>query len=271
MASSSIRNVVLFTALLGGIAALTPSCAENNETIFVRQMQAVVPSDCTFKNDPTGLAITAGVLDVAVGSSYVGFPLVGNQLVSRGDPKTSKAESMRVQIQGAEVRIIDLESGGVDGPFSVIATGIADPTLSADPGYGASAIELIPGSIARKFVARAKVRPVSVTAAFKVFGKTLGGTDVTTAEYQFPITICFGCLVDFSGNVSDPAVTSPARNCRASIKDGDVVKFCRAGQDLPYDCRLCQNLNTCTLCATPADCPEGGAGVACIGGRCTPP
>jgi hypothetical protein len=277
---ASLLKLASALTLAAGAIALAPSCAENHESVFIRQMQQLKQPDCTVKNDANAIATTGGVLDVGLSYVYVGYPLVGSQLISRGDPKTSRAEANRVAIKGAEVRLTYLAPGGDQelGFFSVQASGIIDTTSSADPAYGVTNVELVPAVHGRKAAAILKgligndlskmSTTISLNASFKVFGETLGGQQVETANIDFPITACYGCLVKFPADAASTILgTKGVFNCLGAPKEGaSTGDGCTLGQDFASDCRACQGLPACVACSTAVACP---AGSACVGGSDT--
>ena len=235
--------------------SLVPSCADNNLTIFIRQMQGLVAPQCTVTNDPTAIKISGGSLDLALTNSYVAFPLIGNQLIARGDVRLSRAEPNRVVLEGAEVRLLNPDGSERVPAFTVTATGTIDPTASSDPAYGVTSVEVIPASIGvqlRDGLLAEGVASRAIHAEVRVFGKTLGGTDVETGPYVMPIDLCFGCSVSFP--TVDPTTNLP--NCGVVEGEGTgQVEICRAGQDRTTRCSLCAGtVPLCTPCLTDAEC-----------------
>ncbi len=239
--------------------ALVPSCADNNQSIFIRQMQALAAPQCTPTSDPTALVTSAGVLDLALTNSYVAFPLVGNQLVARGDTRLSRSEPNRVVLQGAEVRLLNPDGSERVSPFTVVATGTVDPTSSSDPSYTVTRVELVPPSVGvtlRNQVVAEGLSSFSIHAEVRVFGQTLGGRDVETGPYVMPINLCYGCTVSFPAESNDPSLGFP--NC-ARVESGgggtQTVSVCAAGQDDATPCTLCQGrIPACTPCQADAQC-----------------
>jgi len=250
----------------GAFTALIPSCADNHMTIFIRQMQALEAPECTVNNDVSALHTPSGFIDVGIASNYMVHPLVGNQLLSKGDPRQAKAEPNRVQLEGAEIELVNARGDalaiGESNPYSVIATGTIDPTSSADAAYGVTQVEVIPPKIMA--VLRKTLHDSggigttqTIHAKISVFGHTLGGTAVETGTFTFPITACYGCGVSVPAEAVDPKLGT--RNCKGvsatTSAGGSQKTICSAGQDALTDCRLCQGvLPLCTPCTTTADC-----------------
>lgn len=264
--TASWTKLAFAVAIAGGFTALIPSCADNNQTIFIRQIQTIQAPECTVTNDVTAFTSPTGFVDVGVASNYVIYPLVGNQLLAKGDARQSRSESNRVQLEGAEIELADptgatLSIGGLPNPYSVIASGTIDPTASADASYGVTQIEVIPPVFMAAYRQRLHEKGIGETqtihAKIKVFGHTLGGTAVETGIFTYPITACYGCGVSVPADAVDPTLGS--RNCKATSTTSSAgtsqKTICAAGQGDITDCRTCQGvIPLCTPCSTTADC-----------------
>jgi hypothetical protein len=277
------HNVTKMLALLGvagAICSFTPSCRDNNESVFVRQIQAPAPPDCISKPDPTAEFIARGLLDTALSTRYVVAALVGNQMVARGDFKQARAEPNRILIKGADIHLIDTSTQAEIKFYSVSATGEVDPQTNGDANYGLAGFELIPPSIGVGLQQTLKASlqggansVQSVEARFKIFGTTLGGTDVETGEYDFDIDVCYGCTVIYPSDAFDPTQAPTNVNCKksgtvSSTSTTGEIPACVAGQDGVTDCRLCQGNPVCTPCQTNADCVTAGTGTQCAASHC---
>jgi hypothetical protein len=74
----------------------------------------------------------------------------------------------------------------------------------------------------------------------QLFGITQSGTEVLTQEFDFPITVCNGCL-EFCppGLDLQPAVPGCQCNCAAAGAGVDLDEApCMIGQDDLIDCRI---------------------------------
>jgi hypothetical protein len=93
-----------------------------------------------------------------------------------------------------------------------------------------------------------------VVVKVRVFGTTLGGEDVESAELLFPIEVCDGCLVSFPSSDLDPAV-SGTQCKRAADMDAptstETDSPCNLGIDFPVSCTACSNLYA--ACQTPTE------------------
>jgi len=260
--SNSFVKLLVALGVTAGCLAAVPSCKDNNESLFIRQIQAPVAPECITKNDATASYIPRGVLDTGLSTRYFASALVGNQLVARGDFRTTKAEPNRIQIKGADVHLVDGSQNEL-AFYSVTATGIVDPTSSSDPGYGIAAMELIPHYIGTKIqgalAAGGGTSIQTYEARFRVYGTTLGGVEVTSNEYAYPIDVCYGCTVSFPSGSDLAGTTLVQPNCfgtatsTTSTTPGQAPA-CLAGQDGITDCRNCQGNPVCTPCINDSQC-----------------
>jgi hypothetical protein len=83
-------------------------------------------------------------------------------------------------------------------------------------------------------------------ARFAYRGSGSGLTD----EFQFPVDVCNGCLIQFTD-----APGSPSPNCLENASAATISDSvpCQIGQDIPIDCRLCPTLPACSGAAPGAD------------------
>lgn len=233
-----MRAGVLSMLALAG-AVLPSACVRNDSTVFIRECMVVQHDTCIGPTPSTNTQFwTGGLLDTRYRTRYDCLALVENQLVARGDPNKARTETSRIEFYEAEVQILTPDTktpaNGYSVPtsqFSIPVTGFADPGSGADPGLGTVGINMIDAGTAKKLGEQAVGNNTVVTVVVSVVlhGKTLGGTEVQTNEFRYPLDICYGCLCDNSAVVAPDtcsvSVTAPA---------GD----CLLGQDQSYDCRL---------------------------------
>jgi len=179
-------------------------------------------------------------MDLAFTRQYMAGLLIGNQLVARGSADQLRTETSRFRAEGAEVEIETTDGSRIKS-FTVPVSGFADPGRGSEPGWGLVHAVLIDAgtgeSLVSSFVEGQRNTLVGrVVASVKVFGRTLGGQEVESAEFRFPISICYGCLVSFPADATNPDLPLPnCGNTGSSSSD-----MCQVGQDEPSDCRDCQ-------------------------------
>jgi hypothetical protein len=222
-------------AVIGGTVAVVSACAENNQTIFIRAVQAKSTSgDCVVPADPERARVSSGIIDLALASSYSATILVGNQMIPRGDPVNVRAESSRVILKGAVVRVMRADGTEIRA-YTRLAQGFVEPAGGNTPGYGNIAVDIIDAESAAGIGAGLqKGQAIRLLARLKVFGTTLGGKDVETGEFEFPVDVCLGCLVRFT---PDPTTNEC---CTGTTQGTQSTTECAPGQDTPSDCSNCR-------------------------------
>ncbi len=259
-------------ALLAGGAAIVTACVHDDSSIFVNQVlapQLVTPGTaCTFTSDPTQPYLTEGALDTALKQQYTAVFLIANQIVPRGDPTQPQTETSDVVIHGAIVRITDSSGNALNGPkgYTQLGTVTIPPAQGNTPSYAAIAMTILD---------QATVELPSVLGAVmqggtrrlltytKFFGQTLGGDSVETGEFEFPVDVCFGCLISFSAADMDPALPTP--NCvnagSTSTATASLPVPCVPGQDDVIDCSECVGVfPACSGVVAPSAIPDAGGG-----------
>jgi len=255
------RGLLVGTALLGA-ATVGSGCAEPESSLFIRQVVFLQPPDCAARAEPDGLSIGLGTLDVALRDEYSASLLVGNQLVARGSTNQLRTETSRIELQEATVSI-SLADGTQINSFTVPVTGFADQASGQEPGYGIVSLPLIDakssGKVRATLVATAPKRLVSTV---KIKGRTLGGAEVESNEFQFVIQACNGCLVSFDPANDDP--TRPGVDCYGAATNtatSNTDAPCRIGQDVPVSCANCAGLSVNCLCRDGASTDANGVPV----------
>lgn len=223
---------LLITGFVSFGAMSLPGCADNETMLFVQSVLAL-QDNCVAEADPDAPMWLGGVMDLAFTSQYNAVLLVGNQLVARGSRDQLRTESNRVVLKGAEVQILDDQENLIK-EFTVPGTGFVHVGTATEPGWGLLATTLIP----------AGVTGIGPDALYiidvRVFGDTLGGTEIESASLRFPIYTCAGCLLSFPLDADDPAVSG--YQCTNTEQQPETTP-CRLGQDERIDCRLCSANN----------------------------
>lgn len=172
---------------LGLLVAMTgPGCVANESSLFVRNVTArscdTVSTDSPF--------IAQGTLDTRYSCDYSAWLVVGNQLVRRGDDNKLQTETSRVELKSVDVQVLDPD-GVIVGEFSTTISGFIDPATNTQAGYGLTSAMLVDGATGQ-YLDENKIN--LVTARVILHGRTLGGQDLETAPWDFPINVCNGCL-----------------------------------------------------------------------------
>ena len=237
--TTRILPKLLGSAALVGLLALS-ACETNRTSLFVR---GVLPGEldtatggCTF--DPTvDSFLLGGTVDVGLTTGLTLDLAVANQMIARADQSRLSAESNRVTINRAEVRVTSATAQR-RARFSTLVTGIVDPSGDGtQPGLGVVSINVLEPELAEQLLQELKLGGTADLVAYvKLFGETLGGNDVETDFFQYPFTACAGCLVAFPrvDGVIDCSSTSTT-----------TTSVCRPGQNVAISCSLCPQNDYC--------------------------
>lgn len=232
-----------FLAGLGGVALVgvhASGCADPDSELFIRGVVKPQQGLCEIKAEADSTIYTEGYLDASLSTEYTATLLIGNQLVSQTTQGAEKVrtETNRVTIQSADVTVENAKGEEIDS-FSVPTSGFADPTTGGQAGYGLATVPLLSRKAALKLAAGGRAN-----ARVRIFGRTLGGTDVRSDEFNFVIHVCAGCLISFPLERTNTSLPLP--NCAVVSDAGGGTSNttpCRIGQDEVVDCGLCRNSN----------------------------
>ncbi len=224
--------------LLGALGAGS-GCTDDETGLFIQGNVVREPPGCIARAESGGILRGVGFLDVALRLDYTASLLVGSQLTPRGDKENLRTETMVTTITGAEVQLF-LDTGELDTEFTVPASGVISPDSSSDPGFGIINATLIPQATGVELAAslqdRGEVR--TRVAQVKVFGETIGGLEVESADLRYVIRVCEGCLVSFPTGAVDQ---NGACSFQGDMNTDDPP--CNFGQDDLVDCRFCAASN----------------------------
>ncbi|MCA9628675.1 MAG: hypothetical protein KC766_13445 [Myxococcales bacterium] len=208
-------------------ATATSGCADNDSQLFIVGV-AVPDGECNVTPDEGTAIRLGGLIDVAFASTYTGDLLVGNQLTQRGSREETKTETSRIAIRGAEVQIFTPQQQLIN-EYTVAATGFVNQAPNGDASYGVASVTLIDSATAGQLAGQLGGDPnarVGVVVEVRVFGDSLGGSEVTSAKLTYPITACYTCTLSCPSE--DPNLPPPC-----SIGNDDAVDCgaCRTGDD----------------------------------------
>lgn len=218
--------------LAAGVAGLATGCVDNESSVFIVGVFNLSTSDCLAKPDAEAELLFAGTIDLAFTTTYNAALLVGNQLTEQGSRERLRTETSRMRLQGADVTLFRPDGSSVS--FTTSASGFVHSADGTDPSYAAVSAQLIrDGDLSPDTldgIAIARVR---------VFGESLGGEDVESGDYDFPINVCNGCLVRF------PAEALVNNECVADAEVDQEQTVCYFGQDVPFPCSACIGNEAC--------------------------
>jgi hypothetical protein len=204
------------------VAALN-GCTDNRQSFFVRFITMPSEGECVVPSDRNANYRTTGMLDLSVKDTYQLFPLLENDMTNSTELNPLTAESNRITVEGAQVRVTNEAGDAVGGgDFFVPFSTTVDPgNVSAvgfnaiPPGYLGS---IVPGE--------------TVIVEFKVLGTTGGGVEIDTPWFSFPVSTCADCLAQFPEGTWD--AENGCYDCSATSASG--LDPCNPGQDEFYNC-----------------------------------
>jgi hypothetical protein len=253
-----------------GITVIVSACAHDDSSFFLQNVLAPPPgassTGCFFTDDPTQDALFEGFLDVeAVASfsdSYQAVFLAGNQLISTANAAQLMTETDDIVIQGAVVTITDAANNQLNY-YTTLGAGFAYAANGSTPGYGPVEFTIVdPQTIDALRNKLSWLERETIVTYTKAFGTTLGGDHVESNTFEYPITVCKGCLITYDTNPDE----LPIPNCFGPVPTGATgPTVCFFGQDASFDCHDCISDPYC-LCgaaagsATPNVCTAVVAG-----------
>jgi hypothetical protein len=211
--------------LFGITTALTSAgCVQAEAPFFIHSAKAIACDEVTVDS----AELPYGVMDVRYSCNYSAILRLGNQLVRRGDETKLQIETSRISVTAFDVEILDaggqqIDNGGAAAAFTYPTTGFIDPSNQSQPGYGLAGALLVDGATAQTLAGQGGG---SIIARIVAHGRTLGGDDITSRPFDFPIQVCVGCLCR----------TPSDDTCVNSI--GQPMGTCFIPQDQPFDCRF---------------------------------
>lgn len=218
------------------VFAATPGCVDAEAPFFIRNAKT---PDCETITVESEIMLT-GTFDVRYKCQYDVILELNNQLVRRADETKLQIETSRISVTGFDVQILEADgetvitrADGSPAEFSIPAAGFVDPSTTGAPGRGLASTMLIDGATAQSlgeafFDNDPSNNRTLVVARVVAHGRTLGGSDVTSRPWDFPINVCYGCLC-----FCDPDVES--------------TETCAHFQDIPFSCEYVNSPQGCLI------------------------
>ncbi|HLK38619.1 MAG TPA: hypothetical protein VKU41_17775 [Polyangiaceae bacterium] len=271
-----LGHVLAGVTFVAGGGVVVSACAHDDSTLFVSQVLApqlvANGNECVFTGDPTQPFLSSGIVDVDFRNDYTPTYLVGNQTVPRGDPNAPQTETSIITIQGAVVKVTDTD-GNTLRNFTRLSTATIHPSSGSTPSYSPISVTTIDSQtldgLRPKLAGGDTIRLVTYV---QFFGKTLGGQDVESNNFEFPVDVCMfvpgpnggvlnSCLIQFAPQDMNAVAMEP--NCLSAASGMASTTLpvpCERGQDFAVDCSQCQDVQACHGVATSVPVDAGGGG-----------
>lgn len=192
-----LRRTLPFALLVlaaAGCAQATPSVA----------ITGVLKADQMCSVQVSNPRLLGGLWDVGAGGSYGIAVVVRNRMVVRmRAPGPLTIESDDFTLKGATVQLL---SGGTPatnpaafgafGTYNVDGTGFIPAGTDTTANEGVGALDIIPNAVAADLaptIAAGSI--VDVRAHITPYGDSSGGNHIVLDPFDFPISICNGCLM----------------------------------------------------------------------------
>jgi hypothetical protein len=219
-------------AVLSGFALALGGCADNESMLYIQGVIALNRTDCVLNPESNAELLPGGILDQSLASGYRAALLVGSQLTQRGSREQLRTETARLSLRGAEVSLESVAGEPLMDEFSALGTGFVNPSSGTEPGFGGLIVDIIPAGVT--------LDDGQIIAQIRAFGETLGGQEVESNLFPFPISVCSGCLIEYPASANDQPAGAPYL-CGFSADEGtrSDERICFAGQDTPISCTEC--------------------------------
>jgi len=210
------KNILLGTLVL----ALSIGCAPSNPGIT---LEGVLAPDTSCMVTATSNFLLQGTLDTTPdmpirpgGITYSVALQVGNQLFNNqqrvyplmADPDRIIVDHVEVTLQNTGGGTLGL---GLANPYLVVAHGSIDSTASMDPTLALAEAEIIPANYGMALNTMFGSQPgAEIVAQLRVMGTTVGGAQLTSEAYLFPIHLCVGCLFQCACDAMMHPINSPS-------------------------------------------------------------
>jgi hypothetical protein len=241
----SFSKTMTVGALLASASLCTVGCAENESSLFVIGVYALSRTQCIADPSASAVLLPAGTLDRTLANGYNAALLVGSHLTERGSRENLRTETSRLSIEGAHITLYSTTGAEIPLP-DVAATGLVNPAAGTTPGLATVFAQLIrPADLGALGPAgQAIVR-------IRIFGTTLGGQEIESGDYDFPIQVCDGCLISYPSEAADPTAPGNTYLCSyAADTESTTDQICSLGQDDVVPCTECAAFNG--VCRDPA-------------------
>ena len=225
---------LVFAVALGACVA-----SNGDEGIFVTKN--VAPGDgCTFTSDVAEQFLAHGSLDLYSPTPYKFHPQMQSRITATAgneDQRTILLRGARIDLELADkalfssTELASFKSTGLTHFQSLFSA-----PLPPNGGIADASFDLIPAGLTAAIAAKVGDATMAfrteVIAKVVVYGD-MSGNEVTSQEFQFPVTVCNDCVV----HVLKDAATGTPLTC--PVVAGTVVapgNACNVYQDDPVDC-----------------------------------
>lgn len=228
--SSRLRRIGLLLAVGASVSLAACSAQEldggSRRVMFVRLVLAPPVAGptgaCAYTSDPNAAALFSGTADLGLRDDYTMTLLV--QSTDKTAPTSISGANIRVtEPDGTPIREFAQTTAGF-----VEAAGFGLVNLI---GIDAPTRELLLANVENRRSSKSVVVHVDLTGSDPTTGSA-----ASSAEFQFPVKVCNGCLVSFE--TGNDVLVQQQPNCLRPAS-ATVHPPCAVGQDEVVACELC--------------------------------
>jgi hypothetical protein len=228
---------VMFIAACAVGAAGGAGCADNNQSIYIRGVIVAAKTEAGCTWDANAQAFSpSGSLELAGGASRYNVVLsYALDLSARGNLKEGRAEPNRAYVRTAEVTLRD-ENQRTIAAYSVdVSQSLANPGDGTSSGVQVSVIT--PAVLPLVIKAVPANKTLRVFADIRLFATTVGGYEISSALFQYPIDVSKGVFVSgiLEGRCQPDPAEKPINGCYPG-QDGAVIRCDRCAAEFKSIC-----------------------------------
>lgn len=225
-------------------ALLVIGCADQgDEGMTVVNNTAVSGATCSLSGDASQPFMSHGTINAFSPNGYTLTPLIQSRVTASTSPgggsavmTTPDTLQRTIQLRGADVRLtlkaISVEQNGAYnvtqpeanvGEFGVLFSGSLPPGGTVNVGF-----EVITPAQLRSIIGMAGVDPATASINAEVLAEVtirgdLGGSEIESSPFYYPISVCNDCVVNVVGTCPLPATAAPrSGNACNPFQDGTV-------------------------------------------------
>ncbi len=235
-----MHRLLVLTVALGAFAACTSDAGGG---IVIRQNLANDGASCSFSADSGNAFIARGTIALQSPLPYVLTPLLESNIVALDNQVSQRTIQMRgarvsLSVAGATQAGTSATVDTASFPAGTLKfTSLFAAPLAPNGGLSVGQFDIVPASFLAALAGQltgANVH-VQVVAEVKVYG-TLGGDEIESDPYYYPVTVCNDCIINTVGA------------CPIAM-EGALGNPCNPYQDGQIDC--CTAANGQLLCPAP--------------------
>ena len=215
-----------FFPVAAALAAALVGCVADggDEAFVVRNNLAPADTSCTFAPQTTAASVSRGTINTRSPDPYLLAPLLESRITAATGQESVRTVSLmgaRIDLAIGPITVVDAQG---DTTFSCAAEGgtpcfeaaalgdlaasgvtkfrsLFSAPLAPNMGLSTAAFDLVPTAAIREIVRKVGTIPegahlrAQIVATARVYGQ-LGGNEVESPPYVYPVTVCNDCVVN---------------------------------------------------------------------------